>query len=46
MGWGNADRFAGAAVCEVYRCDSDGVITVELRRPASQDVRTHEIYQD
>ncbi len=40
------DRFAGAPVCEVYRCDSDGVITVELRRPAADDARTHEIYQD
>ncbi len=38
--------FARDAVCEIYRCDSDGVITVELRRPARQDARTYEIYRD
>ncbi len=40
------ESFAGAAVCEAYRCDSDGVITVELRRPARNDSRIHEIYHD
>ena len=29
------DAFSAGAVCEVYRCDTDGVITVELRRPAT-----------
>ena len=38
--------FANQPVCEVYRCDSDGVINVELRRPASQDARTYEIFRD
>jgi molecular chaperone DnaK (HSP70) len=42
----STDRFSEQTVCEVYRCDSDGVITVELRRPATDEVRTHEIYQD
>ncbi len=40
------DRFSRDAVCEVYRCDSDGVITVELQRPTCQDRRTHEVYRD
>lgn len=40
------DRFSDAPVCETYRCDSDGVITVELHRPACQDSRIHEIYRD
>jgi len=40
------DRFANEAVCEVYRCDSDGVITVELRRPSQFDARTYEIFRD
>ncbi len=40
------DRFKKDAVCEVYRCDSDGVITVELRRPAWSDARTYEIFRD
>jgi molecular chaperone HscA len=39
------DRFASTPVCEVYRCDSDGVITVELRRPANDTSRCYEIYQ-
>jgi molecular chaperone DnaK (HSP70) len=39
-------RFGEQSVCEVYRCDSDGVITVELRRPSSQDARTYEIFRD
>jgi molecular chaperone DnaK len=42
----STDRFSGTAVCESYRCDSDGVITVELRRPTRNDARTHEIYHD
>ncbi len=40
------EQFSGQTVCEVYRCDSDGVITVELRRPATDEIRTHEIFQD
>ncbi len=40
------DAFASSSVCEVYRCDSDGVITVELRRPHRNDARTYEIYRD
>jgi hypothetical protein len=40
------DRFAHEAVCEVYRCDADGVITVELRRPQWNDARTYEIFKD
>lgn len=40
------DRFSAQTVCEVYRCDSDGVITVELRRPATDEIRTHEIFQE
>ncbi len=40
------DRFAGEPVCEVYRCDSDGVITVELQRPSRGESRTLEIYRE
>jgi hypothetical protein len=40
------DRFAGEVVCEKYCCDADGVITVELHRPARGDTRTHEIFRD
>ena len=40
------DAFSASAVCEVYRCDADGVITVELRRPACNDIRCYEIYKD
>lgn len=42
----DTDRFGGQAVCEVYRCDADGVITVELKRPACQDARTYEVCRD
>lgn len=42
----HTDRFAVEPVCEVYRCDSDGVITVELRRPSRGDSRCYEIYRD
>ncbi|UCD48879.1 MAG: Hsp70 family protein [Phycisphaerales bacterium] len=42
----STDRFAADTVCEIYRCDSDGVITVELRRPAADDSRCYEIYED
>lgn len=38
--------FAGEPVCEVYRCDSDGVITVELRRPSRGESRCYEIFQE
>lgn len=40
------DRFADMPACEVYRCDSDGVITVELHRPNRNDSRIYEIYRD
>jgi molecular chaperone DnaK (HSP70) len=40
------DQFSAEPVCEVYRCDSDGVITVELRRPARGDSRCYEIFRD
>jgi hypothetical protein len=40
------DAFSATAVCEIYRCDSDGVITVELRRPACGDSRCHEVFRD
>ena len=38
------DRFAREPVCEIYRCDSDGVITVELQRSSRNDSRCYEIY--
>ena len=40
------DRFAGDLVRETYRCDTDGVITVEISRPACNDSRVYEIFQD
>lgn len=40
------DLHASQAVCEVYRCDADGVITVELRRPACNDSRIYEVFRD
>ena len=39
------DRYCDEEVCEIYRCDSDGVISVELRRPRHGEMRTHEIYK-
>jgi molecular chaperone DnaK (HSP70) len=39
-------KFAGQPVREVYRCDCDGVITVELQRHACRDSRTYEICRD
>lgn len=39
------DAYAEPPVCEVYRCDSDGVITVEVQRPGSCDARAYEIFQ-
>jgi len=42
----DTDRFADQPVCEVYRCDADGVITVELKRPRCQDARTYEVCRD
>jgi molecular chaperone DnaK len=38
------DRFSHLAVCEIYRCDSDGVITVEVQNPARYESRCYEIY--
>ncbi len=40
-----SEAFAGEPVCEVYRCDGDGVITVELKRPSRNDSRCYEIYR-
>ena len=40
------DRFADERVCEIYRCDSDGFISVELRRPALNESRVFEICRD
>lgn len=42
----STEQFANSTVSEVYRCDSDGVITVELHRPTTDEIRTHEIYQE
>jgi molecular chaperone DnaK (HSP70) len=42
----DTDSFGGRPVCEVYRCDADGVITVELKRPGCQDARTYEVCRD
>jgi len=42
----DTDRYANEPVCEVYRCDCDGVITVELQRPACKDARTYEVGRD
>lgn len=42
----DTDQFADQSVCEVYRCDCDGVITVELRRPRCDDARTYEVCRD
>jgi hypothetical protein len=40
------DAFAHEPVVERYTCDADGVITVELRRPADGRARILEISQD
>lgn len=40
------DAFSHGAVQEVYRCNSDGVITVELHHAACDAVRTYEVYRD
>jgi molecular chaperone DnaK len=40
------DHFSHLAVCEIYRCDCNGVITVELRNPARQESRRYEIYRN
>ena len=40
------DRFSGEMVNEVYRCDTDGVITVELQRESRCDSRLYEICCD
>ena len=37
-------RFSGEPVFEVYRSDSDGIITVELRRPFGNESRCCEIW--
>jgi len=42
----STDRFAHMAVCETYRCDADGVITVELTNPARNESRCYEIYRN
>lgn len=40
------DAFADAAVSEIYRCDSDGVITVELKRDRTQESHVYEVFKD
>jgi len=40
------DAFSHGAVQEVYQCNSDGVITVELHHPARDAVLTYEVYRD
>ncbi|MBN1844214.1 MAG: Hsp70 family protein [Sedimentisphaerales bacterium] len=40
------DRFSHLQVGEVYRCDADGVITVELQHPVRNERRRYEIYQE
>ena len=40
------DSFAADRVSEVYRCDCDGVISVELRRPSRGESRCYEICRD
>ena len=40
------DLFSNLAVCEIYRCDCDGVITVELQNLARQESRRYEIYRN
>ncbi len=40
------DRFAHMAVSETYRCDADGVITVELTNPDRNESRSYEIYRN
>ncbi len=42
----STDRFSDVEVAEVYRCDSDGVITVEVQNPARNESRRYEIYSD
>jgi len=42
----STDRFAHMAVCETYRCDADGVITVELSNPARKELRCCEIFRN
>ncbi len=40
------DQFSSEPVCEIYRCDSDGVITVELRRERTQESHVYEVFKD
>ncbi len=40
------DAFSHGAVEEVYQCDSDGVITVELHHSDRDTVTTYEVYRD
>ena len=40
------ETFSQLPVVERYACDADGVITVELRRPADGQARTLEIWSD
>jgi molecular chaperone DnaK len=42
----STDQFAHVEVSEIYRCDSDGVITVEVQNPARNESRRYEIYTD
>jgi len=41
-----SDRFSDLSVCEIYRCDADGVITVELQNPARNESNCYELYKE
>jgi molecular chaperone DnaK (HSP70) len=40
------DDLAGQRICEVYSCDSDGVIAVRLSRGTDGQTRVYEIFKD
>jgi len=37
---------AGERICETYACDSDGVITVRVRRERDGQSRCYEIFRN
>jgi molecular chaperone DnaK (HSP70) len=39
------EDLAGQEVCETYTCDSDGVITVSIRRLSDEHRRTYEVFR-
>jgi molecular chaperone DnaK (HSP70) len=43
---GRRDDLAGDRICETYSCDSDGVITVRVRRERDGQSRTYEIFRN